>query len=109
MAGNLLAVVIAALGAAHGQDLVENLSYYYLVNEIAGNYNGMLLALPARRWTFAQRLTIPQFAALLREIAGQANVALLSKARRGPKKKRRTPNCTNVRHLSTKRLLDEAR
>lgn len=109
VAGNLLAVVIAALGAAHGQDLVENLSYYYLVNEIAGNYNGMLLALPARRWTFAQRLTIPQFAALLREIAGQANVALLSKARRGPKKKRRTPNCTNVRHLSTKRLLDEAR
>lgn len=107
VAGNLLAVVIAALGAAHGQSLVENLSYYYLVNEIAGNYNGMLLALPARRWTFVQRLTIPELAKLLRNIASHANVALLSKSRRGPKKKRRTPNCTNIRHLSTKRVLDK--
>jgi hypothetical protein len=34
---------------------------------------------------------------------------LLKKSRRGPKKKRRTPNCTNVRHLSTKRVLDQHR
>jgi hypothetical protein len=107
VAGNLLAVVIAALGATHGQKLVENLSYYYLVQEIAGNYNGMLLALPARRWTFARRLSLPEFARLLKTIAAHANVALLSKARRGPKKKRRTPNCTNIRHLSTKRILDQ--
>jgi len=109
VAGNLLAVVIAALGASHGSDLVENLSYYYLVDEIARNYNGMLLALPARRWVFARRMSIPEFARLLRQIAKHANVALLSKSRRGPKKKRRTPNCTNIRHLSTKRLLDETR
>lgn len=86
---------------------MENLSYYYLVNEIAGNYNGMMIALPARRWTFVRRLTIPEFAKLLRSIASHANVALLSKTRRGPKKKRRTPNCTNIRHLSTKRVLDK--
>jgi Transposase DDE domain len=109
VAGNLLAVVIAALGDAHGSDLVENLSYYYLVDEIARNYNGMLLALPARRWAVARRLSIPAFARLLRKVATHANVALLSKSRRGPKKKRRTPNCTNIRHLSTKRVLDEYR
>jgi DDE family transposase len=109
VAGNLLAVVIAALGSAHGSDLVENLSYYYLVDEIARNNSGMLLALPPRRWAFARRLSIPKLARLLRTIATHANVALLRKSRRGPKKKRRTPNCTNVRHLSTKRVLDKYR
>lgn len=106
-AGNLLAVVIAALGAAHGASLVENLSYYYLVNEIAGNYNGMMLALPAHRWSFTRRVSVREFARLLRQVAKHANLTLLSKSRRGPKKKRRTPNCTNVRHLSTKRVLDK--
>ncbi len=109
VAGNMLAVVIAALEAAHGTNLVQNLSYYYLVNEVAGNYNGMMLALPAARWTFVRRMSVPEFARLLRDIASHANTALLTKTRRGPKKKRRTPNCTNIRHLSTKRLLDETR
>jgi len=109
VAGNLLAAVIAALGAAQGAQVVEQLSYYYLVQEIASHYNGMMIALPARRWGFARRLPTPAFARLLREIAGHANMKLLTKTQRGPKKKRRTPNCTNVRHLSTKRLLDEAR
>ena len=104
-----MALVIAALGASHGQELVDNLSYYYLVNEIAGSYRGMMIAAPARCWTFARRLSVPEFARLLRRIAKHANVVLLSKSRRGPKKKRRTPNCTNVRHLSTKRLLDDPR
>ena len=89
--------------------MVENLSYYYLVNEIAAHYNGMMIALPARRWTFSRSLPASAFARLLREIAGHANMRLLTKARRGPKKKRHTPNCTNIRHLSTKRILDEAR
>jgi Transposase DDE domain len=105
-AGNMLAVVIAALGAAHGKDLMENVSYFYLVNEIASNYNGMMLALPARRWAFAQNLTPAEIARLLRQIAGHAQLSLLRKTRRGPKRKRRTPNCTNIRHVSTKRVLD---
>jgi Transposase DDE domain len=109
LAGNLLAVIIAALVAAHGQKLADNLSYYYLVQEVAGNYNGMMLALPARRWSFARSLTIAGFSQLLRQIADHANLALLYKTRRGPKKKRRTPNCTNIRHLSTKRVLDQHR
>ena len=89
--------------------MIEHLSYYYLVQEIASHYNGMMIAMPARRWGFARRLSAPAFARLLREIAGHANMKLLTKTQRGPKKQRRTPNCTNVRHLSTKRLLDEAR
>jgi len=107
VAGNLLAVVIAALGAANGDEVVENLSYYYLVNEIAGHYNGMMIALPAKRWDFARKQSPSEFARTLRQIAQHANLRILRKTRRGPKKKRRTPNCTNIRHLSTKRILDQ--
>jgi hypothetical protein len=106
VAGNMLAVVTAALQAAKGKELAENLSYYYLVDEVAGNYRGMLLALPAQRWAFVRELTVTDFTRLLQRIAGYANLTMLRKTRRGPKKKRRTPNCTNIRHLSTKRVLD---
>jgi IS4 transposase len=105
-AGNMLAVVIAALGAAHGKDLMENVSYYYLVDDISSSHKGMMMALPARRWAFARSVTPAEFARLLRQIASHAKLSLLRKTRRGPKKKRRTPNCTNVRHVSTKRVLD---
>jgi hypothetical protein len=109
VAGNMLAVVIAAIQAAQGQDLADNISYYYLVDEVAGNYRGMMIALPAESWEFVRGLRSPELARLLKQIAGHANPKLLRKTRRGPKKKRRTPNCTNIRHLSTKRVLDEGR
>lgn len=109
VAGNMLAVTIAALERAHGKELAENVSYHYLVDEVAGNYRGMLLALPPKRWCFVRELSAKDFARLLKQIAGYANVTLLRKTGRGPKKKRRTPNCTNIRHLSTKRVLDKHR
>jgi hypothetical protein len=109
VAGNMLATVIAALQAAQGKELADHVSYYYLVDEVAGNYRGMMLALPAQRWAFVRQLPVNTFARLLRQIASHANPKLLRKTRRGPKKKRRTPNCTNIRHLSTKRLLDKHR
>jgi IS4 transposase len=109
VAGNILAVVIAALRAAHGRELAANLSYHYLVDDVAGNYRGMLLALPPRRWTFLGQCTVKQLARLLRDAARHANTSLLRKTRRGPKQPRRTPNCRNIRHLSTKRVLDQHR
>lgn len=109
VAGNLLAAVIAALRAAHGQELAENLSYHYLVDEVARNYPGMLLALPPRRWSFVRTCSVKELAQLLKHVASHANLALLRKTRRGPKKPRRTPNCTNIRHLSTKRVLEKHR
>ena len=68
----------------------------------------MMLALPPRRWNFIHSYTVPQVARLLRDTAQYANLKLLTRTRRGPKKPRRTPNCKNIRHLSTRRVLDEA-
>jgi hypothetical protein len=106
VAANAMAILLAAMRAVHGHEAAENLSYAALVDEVGGAYRGMMLALPPRRWNFIHGCTIRQTAKLLREIARQANLKLLTKVRRGPKKPRRTPNCKNIRHLSTHRLLN---
>jgi IS4 transposase len=108
VAANALAVLIAAIRAIHGHEAAKNLSYCALADEVGGTYRGMMLALPPRRWNFIHGYTVPQVARLLRNTAHHANLKLLTKTRRGPKKPRRTPNCKNIKHLSTRRVLDEA-
>jgi hypothetical protein len=107
VAGNLLAVVIASIRAKHGEDAANNLSYCELVDEVAGAYRGMMLALPPSRWTFIQGLTAAQVARLLKSVAGYVDVDRMRKTVRGPKKPRRTPNCKNIRHVSTYRELQK--
>jgi hypothetical protein len=109
VAANALAILIAAIRAQHGQKSAENLSYAALADEIAGTNRGMMLALPPRRWTFVQDCTPRQVGTLLKEVATHANMKRLQKTTRGPKKPRRTPNCKNVRHLSTHRELQKHR
>lgn len=109
LAGNMLAVLIAALASAQGRELADNLSYHYLVDEVAGNYRGMMVALPPSQWEFVRECKPKELANTLRHIARNADPVLLRKTKRGPKKPRRTPNCTNVRHLSTRRLLDSSK
>lgn len=106
VAGNMLAVVIAALTAAQGRELTDNLSYHYLVDDVAGNYRGMMVALPPNQWEFIRACKPKELAKLLRDIARNADPVLLRKTIRGPKKPRKTPNCTNIRHVSTRRILD---
>ncbi len=107
VAGNAFAILIAAFRAVHGHEAADNLSYAALVDEIAGTYRGMMLALPATHWSFIHRSTNAQTARLLRSIVRHANLRVLTKTKRGPKKPRRTPNCKNIKHLSTYRLLNQ--
>lgn len=108
-AGNLLAVVIATLRAVHGDEMADNLSYCQLADEIAGAYRGMMLALPPQRWSFIGTHTPAETAHVLRQIAQHADQRRLRKTTRGPKKPRRTPNCRNIRHRSTYRVLQKLR
>jgi hypothetical protein len=109
VAGNALAMIIASLRAMHGCELADNLSYAALADEIAGPQRGMMLALPPGRWSFARDCTPYRLGQLLKELAQHANLKRLRKTKRGPKKPRRTPNCKNIRHLSTHRLLQQAK
>ena len=107
-ASNVLAAIRAALRAAHGAEAVEEISGYYLADELAGTYRGMMIALPPQEWEAFAALTAEAFAALLREWAAGVRLAAFRRHRRGPKKpppKRR--HNKNKPHVSTARLLEQ--
>ena len=56
VAYNVLAVVLAALRGVHGEETVdEEVSLYYIANEISTTYHGMMIAIPARSGTCFMR------------------------------------------------------
>jgi IS4 transposase len=108
LAANAVAVVKASLRAAHGEKEADDLSGYYLALEIKQVHEGMMIALPAETWQVFQSMTSKQFARVLKEIAGHADLARYRKSRRGPKKPppKRTKH-SNGGHVSTHKILTE--
>jgi hypothetical protein len=106
-ASNVLATVKAALRAAHPKvDVDEEVSDYYLADELAGTYRGMLIAVPAEKWHSLARLPESDFASWLKGVAKRARLDRLRKHPRGPKKPR--PKRTRFArhpHVATARLL----
>jgi hypothetical protein len=107
VAYNIQSVLKGALRAAQGaQKVQEEVSAYYLADEIAGVYRGMMIAIPAPHWQQFRSLSVAQFAAVLRELAAKVDRARLQKARSGPKKprpkRRYSKRCP---HVSTFRIL----
>jgi hypothetical protein len=108
---NIFAVVKAALRSVHGETVVEEqVSTYYLTNEIAGTYQGMRIALPAQEWTIFHEISTEEMANLLWEWAGFIRLSRYPKSKRGPK---RTPppreHDPKKPHVSTARLLASRR
>jgi len=112
VAYNALSVVKAALRGEHGEEAAENkISGYYLADEAAGVWRGMMIILPADFWQerFADR-TPREIAAFLRRTARHVRLDAFRKHPRGPKKK--PPNSMNKKHrthVSTARILDQRR
>ncbi len=107
-ASNVLAALKAALRAAHGPEAVEEISGYYLADELAGTYRGLMIALPAEDWLVFRTLPALAFAKLLREWASKVRLAAFRRHRRGPKKPvaKRKHNKKKP-HVSTSRLLEQ--
>jgi len=107
VAYNLQSVLKGALRAVHGESKVqEEVSAYYLADEIAGVYRGMMIAIPAPHWEAFRRLAVLEFAALLRELASKVDMVRLQKARSNLKKPKRRRRYNRKRpHVSTFRLL----
>ena len=107
LAFNVLSVVKAALRAAHGGDKIEEiLSTYYLADEIAGTYRGMMIAIPPQHWTVFATMTPGHLASVLKDLARKVDLAKLTKHRRGPKKpKPRRQRSRRVTHVATARIL----
>lgn len=107
-ASNAVAVLKAALRAAHGEDKVQQeVSGYFLSLEIKGVYGGMMIAIPERNWKIFRKQSVPQLAALLIRMDGHAKLARYKKHPRGPKKP--PPKKTaykNGGHVSTFKLIN---
>lgn len=87
MAYNLLAVVLAALRRVHGEALVdEEVSLYYIANEITTTYHGMMIAIPEPEWDVFYAMSTADLAAILVELAQGVRLQAFRKSPRRPKK-----------------------
>lgn len=107
VAFNLLSVVMAALRGAHGAEQIEDqVSIYYMADEVAHTHRGLTIALPSDYWTknYAD-LTPKELARELIRIAKTVNLSRYRKHKRGPKKKTKALNKKRRNHVSTARIL----
>ena len=106
---NILSVVKAAVCAAHGKDAGESISTYYMADEIAGTYRGMLIAINETSWTKQYaNLTAAQMARTLITMAKRIRLARYAKNPWRPKKKPdKKMNKKNRNHVSTAQILEK--
>jgi hypothetical protein len=106
VAYNAVALLKAALRAAHGAEEVASLSGYYLALEIRQSYDGMMVAIPAEHWTVFATLSDAQLARVLKELAQQVSLPRYRKHPRGPKKKPpRRAKYQNGEHVATAKVI----
>jgi len=109
VAYNVLSVVKGALRAAHGADRVtQEVSGYYMANELARTYDGMMIAIPESHWHEFATMTAGRLARVLKELATRVRLERLRKHPRGPKKPvTKKPKNNREPHVSTARLLEK--
>ena len=110
VAYNILSVVRTALAAAHGEACLDDISAYYLADEIRGMMRGMMVAISDKHWQrqFC-KLSVQQMANVLVAIAKRVDLECFRKHRRGPKKPRSKRTKFKRRgHVATSRILAES-
>jgi hypothetical protein len=109
VAYNVLSVVKGALRAAHGAEKVtKDVSGYYLGQEIARTYAGMMIAIPEPHWQVFATMTVATLGEVLMDLAQRVRLERLQKHPRGPKKPVvKKPKSRKQPHVSTARLLEK--
>ncbi len=107
VAYNLLAVVLAALRSVHGEDTVDqDVSLYYIANEISTTYKGMMIAIPALEWDLFYSMNRADLAAILLELARRVRLQAFRKRPRRPQKPHpKGEKMSRKGHVSTAKLL----
>jgi hypothetical protein len=107
---NVLAAVRGAVRAVHGVEAEEEVSDYYLADEVRATYRGMMIAIPADEWEFVGALSVQEVAELLKDLAQRVDLRAFRRQVRSEKKPR-PPRSSGkkVKHVSTARLLAEAK
>lgn len=107
IAYNVMSVIQAALRSVHGADVIEqNVSGYYVADELSSVYQGMMIAIPEKHWQIFSRMSAREFAETLRTLASKVNLRRFKKHPRKPKKAqpKRTYDKRHP-HVSTFRLI----
>jgi hypothetical protein len=107
VAYNLLAVVLAALRGVHGEQTVdEEVSLYYIANDIVTTYHGMMIAIPEPEWNVFYSMSPAELAAILLALARRVRLQAIRKSPRRPKKPRpQGKKPARKGHVSTAKLL----
>ena len=107
VAYNVLAVVLAALRGVHSQQKIDQeLSLYYVANEIATTHTGMMIAIPEAEWGIFSTMTTPELAQTLAELAQHVRLEAFRKSPTRPRKSRAKPKKTPKKgHVSTAQVL----
>ncbi len=103
----IVSVIKAALSSIHSTKIIEEqVSGYYLADEISATYRGMMIAIEAEEWEIFRKLTQAQLVQLLRKLAKKMKLSAFRKHPRGPKKpaskRKRDPKTP---HVSTAKLI----
>jgi Transposase DDE domain len=104
---NLASAVRGALRATFGHDKVEQeVSWYYVANEVRVTHGGMDVAVDEEAWVPFQSMSAGDLAARLKEYASNVRLDAFKRTKRGPKKPAtaRTKHADKT-HVSTARLL----
>jgi hypothetical protein len=107
VAYNVLAVILAALRGVYGQAKIDQeFSLYYMANEIATTYNGMMIAIPESEWRIFSTMSAPELAATLVDAARYVHLEAFRKSPIRVRKSRSKPEKSSKKgHVSTTRVL----
>ena len=103
----IVSVIKAALASIHGTKMIEEqVSGYYLADEISGTYRGMMIAIEDEQWEIFRELTQTELIRVLRKLAKKVKLSAFQKHPRGPKKKvAKRKSDPKTPHVSTAKLI----
>ena len=108
---NILSVVLAALRSVHGLEKIEQeISSYYLADEIRGTYRGMMIAIPPQEWEVFNQMNLIDLTKVLQDLATLVNLAVFLSHPRSTKKTKKwvkKTRPTNKPHVSTAKILSQ--
>lgn len=104
---NILSAVKAALRAVHGESTVaEEVSGYYIAEEITMTHRGMMIAIPEDEWVEFGVMSPSDLAEVLVRWAQAVRLSAYRKHPRGPKKpKPQKQSGAKIKHVATSKIL----
>jgi IS4 transposase len=107
VAYNVLSTLKAALRSVHGEEKVaEEVSGYYVADEIQMTRRGMMIAIPEDEWVVFQDLCPVELAGVLVRLAKAVRLPEYQRHPRGPKKPQpKKQSGAKIKHVATAQIL----